>query len=368
MSPRDIEQHIKSIEIRFRELEVELASPEVYADTVKCRHLTSERRRISKILELYSSWNAAYRSVEENRNLLESEQDPEFRLLIESDLAECESVIPELEASLMGALVPPLPKDDRNTIVEIRPAAGGDEAALFAGELFRAYLKFAEGKGWKCETLELSETDLGGIKECVFSLEGEDVYSFMKFESGVHRVQRVPSTESGGRIHTSTITISVLPEAEEMDSIELRQEDLDISTFRASGAGGQHVNRTDSAVRIVHKPSGITISSQQERSQLRNREICLRILKAKLLEIRMREESERHASDKRAQVGTGDRSERIRTYNFPQNRITDHRYGISSFDLPGLMEGNFGQILDPIRESLNQEAVRNLLSGFTSGE
>ena len=186
----------------------------------------------------------------------------------------------------------------------------------------------------------------------------------MKFESGVHRVQRVPSTEASGRIHTSTVTVSVLPEAEEIDSIELRQEDLDISTFRSSGPGGQNVNRTDSAVRMVHKPTGITVSSQQERSQIRNREICLRILKAKLLEIKIREEAEKHASDKRSQVGTGDRSERIRTYNFPQSRITDHRYSVSAFDLPGLMEGKFEQILDPIRDSLNQEAVRQFLAGL----
>ena len=366
MTPHNISPHIDLMKIRFDELEKELASPDIYAKPAECKKLTSERRRISKILELYSAWTSALEDISSNTELLESETDPEFRNLIENDLVECREKSVSLENELMSSLVPPMPKDDRNTIVEIRPAAGGDEAALFAGELFRAYLKYSEQKGWKHEVLDSTETDLGGIKEAVFSLEGEEVYSFMKFESGVHRVQRVPTTESGGRIHTSTITVSVLPEAEEVDSIELRQEDLEISTFRASGAGGQHVNRTDSAVRIVHTPTGITVASQQERSQLRNREICMRILKAKLLEMKMREEAEKHASDKRAQVGTGDRSERIRTYNFPQSRVTDHRYGISAFDLPGLMEGDLGQILDPIRESLNQEAVENLLSGLSS--
>ena len=366
MTPSDIAPHIDLMKVRFSELEKELASPDIYAKPAECKRLTSERRRIANILELYSAWSAALNDIVSNTEFLETETDPEFRSLIENDLSDCQKKSEELENQLMSSLVPPMPQDDRNTIVEIRPAAGGDEAALFAGELFRAYLKFAEQKGWKHEVLDSTETDLGGIKEAVFSLSGDDVYSYMKFESGVHRVQRVPTTESGGRIHTSTITVSVLPEAEEVDSIDFRQEDLDISTFRASGAGGQHVNRTDSAVRIVHKPTGITVASQQERSQLRNKEICLRILKAKLLEMRMREEAEKHASDKRAQVGTGDRSERIRTYNFPQSRVTDHRYGISAFDLPGLMEGDLGQILDPIRESLNQEAVQNLLSGLSS--
>ena len=366
MKPSDIGQHIDSLKARFSDLEEELAAPDIYGDPQRCKQLTSERRRIQTILDLFSAWTTALEQISENTLMLETENDPEFRAMIEQDLNSCKENSVKLEENLTFALIPPQPKDDRNTIVEIRPAAGGDEAALFAGELFRAYLKFSEEKHWKHEVLEISETELGGIKEVVFSLDGEDVYANMKFESGVHRVQRVPTTETGGRIHTSTVTVSVLPEAEEVDSISLNQEDLDISTFRASGAGGQHVNKTDSAVRIVHKPTGITVSSQQERSQIRNREICMRILKAKLLEIRMREEAEKHASDKRAQVGTGDRSERIRTYNFPQNRITDHRFGVSSFDLPGLMEGDFSQILTPIQTMINNENVQKLLSGFLS--
>ena len=210
--------------------------------------------------------------------------------------------------------------------------------------------------------LDQSDSDLGGIREATLSLSGTDVFSLMKFESGVHRVQRVPATESGGRIHTSTITVSVLPEADETDDIEIRHEDLEISTFRSSGPGGQNVNRTDSAVRIVHKPSGLVVASQQERSQIRNREIALRILKAKLLEIQRREEAARHAASKRMQVGTGDRSERIRTYNFPQNRITDHRYGVSAYDLPSLMEGNLDLILTPILEIESKRAIDSILA------
>ena len=223
--------------------------------------------------------------------------------------------------------------------------------------MFRLYAKYAEHRGWKYELLDLSESELGGVKEVTFSLSGDDVFSRMKFESGVHRVQRVPVTETSGRIHTSTITVSVLPEAEDMDDIVLQNEDLEISTFRSSGPGGQNVNRTDSAVRIVHKPSGITVASQQERSQIRNREIALRILKTKLLEIRQREEARKHADSKRQQVGTGDRSERIRTYNFPQSRVTDHRFGISVHDLTGLLEGGLDLLLDQI---LTEEGRRNL--------
>ena len=299
--------------------------------------------------------------------MLAQEKDPEFLALLEADLEELEKRSAQIEQRLTIALIPRDAADSRDTIVEIRPAAGGEEAALFAGEMFRMYLKFAEKNGWRSEVLEQSDSDLGGIKEAVFSLSGNDVFSLMKFESGVHRVQRVPATESGGRIHTSTITVSVLPEAEETDEIEVRHEDLEISTFRSSGPGGQNVNRTDSAVRILHKPSGLVVASQQERSQIRNREIALRILKAKLLEIQRREEAARHAASKRMQTGTGDRSERIRTYNFPQNRITDHRYGVSAYDLPSLMEGNLDLILDPVLAVESKQAIDGILSGSHAG-
>lgn len=348
---------------RFDELEKQLAAPDIYSRPAECKALSRERQYLAGIFESYEAWNRVLEEIRGNRELLTQEKDPEFLALLESDLEELEKRSAQIEQRLTIALIPRDAADSRDTIVEIRPAAGGEEAALFAGEMFRMYLKFAEKKGWRSEVLEQSDSDLGGIREAVFSLSGNDVFSLMKFESGVHRVQRVPVTESGGRIHTSTITVSVLPEAEETDEIEIRHEDLEISTFRSSGPGGQNVNRTDSAVRILHKPSGLVVASQQERSQIRNREIALRILKAKLLEIQRREEAARHAASKRMQVGTGDRSERIRTYNFPQNRITDHRYGVSAYDLPSLMEGNLDLILDPVLAVESKQAIDGILSG-----
>ena len=241
----------------------------------------------------------------------------------------------------------------------MQPAAGGDEAALFTSELFRAYLYFAEKQGWKVEILEQSDTDLGGVKNVSFSLSGCDVYSKMKFESGVHRVQRVPATEAGGRIHTSTITVSVMPEAEEVE-LDIRQEDLRFDVFRSSGPGGQCVNTTDSAVRVTHIPTGLSVASQQEKSQHRNKEIAIRILYARLLERKQSEEAAKQAADKRSQVGTGDRSERIRTYNFPQNRVTDHRFNVSTFDLPKLMQGELDLILNPIFKLVCEQQLDSL--------
>ena len=363
MQPQDIAVHIGSMKERFDELEKQLAAPDIYSRPAECKALSRERQYLAGIFESYEAWNRVLEEIRGNRELLTQEKDPEFLALLESDLEELEKRSAQIEQRLTIALIPRDAADSRDTIVEIRPAAGGEEAALFAGEMFRMYLKFAEKKGWRSEVLEQSDSDLGGIREAVFSLSGNDVFSLMKFESGVHRVQRVPVTESGGRIHTSTITVSVLPEAEETDEIEIRHEDLEISTFRSSGPGGQNVNRTDSAVRILHKPSGLVVARQQERSQIRNREIALRILKAKLLEIQRREEAARHAASKRMQVGTGDRSERIRTYNFPQNRITDHRYGVSAYDLPSLMEGNLDLILDPVLAVESKQAIDGILSG-----
>lgn len=355
MQPQELNRILAPMRIRAEELDSLLADPAVYADSAKSGAFLREKKHLNDIFSMLEKWERDLAELAENKSLLESEEDPEIRMLAEAEIPVLESRCAEAEKAMMMFLIPPDPHDTRNTIVELRPAAGGDEAALFAAEMFRMYLHYAEKRGWKAEVLELSETGLGGVKNVTFSLSGNDVFSRMKFESGVHRVQRVPATESGGRIHTSTITVSVLPEADDqLDDVEIRQEDLEISTFRSSGPGGQNVNRTDSAVRIVHIPSGLVVASQQERSQIRNREIALRILKSKLLEIRRREEAAKYAESKRLQVGTGDRSERIRTYNFPQCRITDHRYGISSFDLPRLMEGDLDQILDPILEQIGR--------------
>ena len=347
MTPEDIAGYIDNLRGRFAELETAMADPGLYARTAECRQVTQEHRKLESLFNRFDAWTGALNELAENREMLTVEEDADLRELIESDIAVLEEKAARLESEIQLPLLPPDPTDARNIIVEIKPAAGGDEAALFAGELFRAYAHYAEKQGWKLEILDQSDTDLGGIKNVSFSLSGDEVYSRMKYESGVHRVQRVPETESGGRVHTSTVTVAVMPEAEEVE-IDVRPEDLRFDVFRSSGPGGQCVNTTDSAVRVTHIPTGLSVASQQEKSQHRNKEIALRILYARLLERKQQEEADKQAADKRSQVGTGDRSERIRTYNFPQNRVTDHRFNINTFDLPKLMEGDLGLILDQI--------------------
>ncbi len=362
MTPDDIAPYISKLEARFGELERALVDPAVYAKIDECRRLSQERRKLELLFGTCRAWNKALRDIDDTAGLLAGEEDAELRELAESDLAALREKAAELEMKLQISLLPPDPNDERNIIVEIKPAAGGDEAALFAGELCRAYFRYAESRGWKLEVLEQTPSDLGGLKNVSFSLSGDEVYSRMKYESGVHRVQRVPETEAGGRIHTSTVTVSVMPEAEDVE-IDIRQEDLRFDVFRSSGPGGQCVNTTDSAVRVTHIPTGIAVASQQEKSQHRNKEIALRILYARLLEIKRREEQSKLAADKRSQVGTGDRSERIRTYNFPQSRVTDHRFGLTIHSLPALMEGAFDPLLDQILQQECEEKLESLRQG-----
>lgn len=347
MVPEDIAGYIENLHGRFAELEAALADPAIYAKGAECRRVSQEHRKLETLFRKFDDWRKALAGLADNREMLTAETDAELRELIAADIAELEVKAQKLEADIQISLLPPDPNDAKNIIVGIKPAAGGDEAALFAGELFRAYMKFAEKKGWRIEVLDQTDTELGGIKDVSFSLSGDEVYSLMKYESGVHRVQRVPATEAGGRIHTSTVTVAVMPEAEEVE-LDIRPEDLRFDVFRSSGPGGQCVNTTDSAVRVTHIPTGIAVASQQEKSQHRNKEIALRILYARLLEHKQQEEADKQAADKRSQVGTGDRSERIRTYNFPQNRVTDHRFNVNTFDLPKLMEGELDLILDQI--------------------
>lgn len=347
MVPEDIAGYIENLHGRFAELEAALADPAIYARGAECRRVSQEHRKLETLFRKFDDWRKALAGLADNREMLTAETDAELRELIAADIADLEERAQKLEADIQISLLPPDPNDAKNIIVGIKPAAGGDEAALFAGELFRAYMKFAEKKGWRIEVLDQTDTELGGIKDVSFSLSGDEVYSLMKYESGVHRVQRVPATEAGGRIHTSTVTVAVMPEAEEVE-LDIRPEDLRFDVFRSSGPGGQCVNTTDSAVRVTHIPTGIAIASQQEKSQHRNKEIALRILYARLLEHKQQEEADKQAADKRSQVGTGDRSERIRTYNFPQNRVTDHRFNVNTFDLPKLMEGELDLILDQI--------------------
>ena len=347
MTPADIENHISNLKLRGKELETALSAPDVYSDLTKFRQMSQELSKLDSLFTDFDRWQDSLQQLADNQEMLSGENDPEMRELLENEIAELNTSCAELEKSVQIALLPPDPNDAKNIIVEIKPAAGGDEAALFAGDLFRAYMHYAEKQGWKLELLDESPTDLGGIKDVSFSLSGNEVFSRMKYESGVHRVQRVPATEAAGRIHTSTITVAVMPEAEEVE-LDIKPDELRFDVFRSSGPGGQCVNTTDSAVRVTHIPTGLSVASQQEKSQHRNKEIALRILYARLLERKQEEEAKKQAANKRSQVGTGDRSERIRTYNYPQNRVTDHRFNVSTFDLPKLMEGDFDLILAPI--------------------
>ena len=361
LKPEDISLHIKRLKDNFKELEKRLSDPGIFSRQKEYREVSKEHQKLSSLFQDYDRWTAAIVELDENRFLLEEEDDEEMKSMVSVDIQNLEKEISSLENKVRILLVPPDPNDSRDIIVEIRPAAGGDEAALFAGDMYRAYTRFAEIKGWKLELLDFTGSALGGIKEAFFSLSGADVYSFMKYEFGVHRVQRIPTTESGGRIHTSTITVSVLPEAEEVE-LEIRTEDLRFDYFRSSGPGGQCVNTTDSAVRVTHIPTGVSVASQQEKSQHRNKATALRILRARLLEVQQQEEAAKQADSKRQQIGTGDRSERIRTYNFPQNRVTDHRFGISIYDLPSIMSGEFETLFEQIIAVDSERAIEKLLS------
>ncbi|MBN2640502.1 MAG: peptide chain release factor 1 [Victivallales bacterium] len=360
MTPGDISRYIEKQKNHFKELEARLSDPAIYADHLESKKVSLEHRKLSSLFKLYDRWTEALQELEDNRSLLEEESDGELSEMIADDIAALEAETLKLEKQVQIALIPPDPNSARNIIVEVRPAAGGDEAALFAGELYRVYTRFAETQKWKVEILDYTVSDLGGIKGAMFSLAGDDVYSKMKYESGVHRVQRVPVTESGGRIHTSTVTVSVMGEAEEVE-MDINPEDLRIDVFRASGPGGQCVNTTDSAVRITHIPTGVCVVSQQEKSQHRNKDLAMRVLRARLLEHAQQQEMAKQAAEKRSQVGTGDRSERIRTYNFPQNRVTDHRFGVSMYNLPLLMEGDFEPLLEEITAVDSERQFESLL-------
>lgn len=353
MSKIDIGPLVERMRGAFREVEAKLASPDAFSDREQFAELTREHQRLSGLIQAYDLQRAKEQELADSKEMLAEETDEEFRAMLEAEIPELTSQVAEQQRAVMSLILPPRPNDSRNSIVEMRPAAGGDEAALFVGDLHRAYMRFAESMGWQVELLSVTESDLGGIRDVAFSLQGDSVFRYMQFESGVHRVQRVPTTEASGRIHTSTITVAVLPEAQEVD-IEIRNEDIKMDVFRASGPGGQCVNTTDSAVRLTHIPSGLVVASQQEKSQHRNREIAMRILRSRLLEKIQQEEAAKQAAERKSQVGTGERSERIRTYNFPQNRITDHRYGITHYNLPDVMEGAIRSLLEEILAAENQ--------------
>ena len=325
------------------EVETELGDPKVFENNRRAQDLGREYARLKNLVNLGDRLLKAQEELEENRALADGD-DPEMAEMAAEEIPALEEEIPRLEKEVQFGLVPPDPTDSRNTIVEIRAGAGGDEAGLFVGDLYRMYTHFATAQGWTHELMESNAAELGGFREVVFALNGEEVYKQMKFESGVHRVQRVPATEASGRIHTSTVTVAVLPEAEEVD-VEIDPNDLEVDVYRSSGPGGQSVNTTDSAVRLTHKPTGLVVTCQDEKSQHKNKAKAMKVLRSRLLDLRIAEEQAKYAAERKAQVGTGERNERIRTYNFPQNRVSDHRIELTLHSLPQFMEGEIGEMV-----------------------
>ena len=323
-----------------------LMDPGILSDQEQCKKIMKEQKSILPIVEKYSEYKKCRQIIKEDKELL-GNSEKEFREMVQTEIEENELKIEELTDELKILLLPKDPNDSRNVIVEIRAGAGGEEAALFAGVLFRMYSMYAEIKRFKIEILNINETELGGYKEISFMVIGEGAYSKLKYESGVHRVQRVPETEASGRIHTSTVTVAVLPEAEDVE-VDVNPADLQIDTFRASGAGGQHINKTESAIRITHIPSGLVVECQDERSQYKNKEKAMKVLKSRLLEIKTKEQTDAMASERKSQVGTGDRSERIRTYNYPQGRVTDHRIGLTLYKLESILNGDMDEVIDSL--------------------
>jgi len=342
---------------RFDELSKSISDPEVIADQNKFRDLCKEHSDLTPIVEKYNEYKAAKQQLEESKEMLGESLDKEFKELVQAEYDDAKEKIAQYEEELKILLLPKDPNDDKNVIVEIRGGAGGDEAALFAGDLLRMYSMYAETRRWKIETLSLNQTELGGIKEVSFGITGQGAYSRLKYESGVHRVQRIPSTESGGRIHTSTVTVAVLPEVEEVE-VEINPNDLKIDVFRAGGPGGQCVNTTDSAVRITHLPTGLVVSCQDEKSQLKNKEKGMKILRSRLYDLLQSQQHDEIAEQRKSQVGTGDRSERIRTYNFPQGRVSDHRIGLTIHRLDAVLNGDLDEIIDALNTHYQAEKLK----------
>lgn len=342
---------------RHEELSSLINDPDIIADQTRWQTLMKEYSTVTPIAEKYREYCDAKKAVEEAVEMLDDNPDEEFRELLKEELAENKTKLAETEQELKLMLIPKDPNDDKNVIMEIRGGAGGDEAALFAGDLFRMYTRYAEKHGWKTEFMSASESDLGGFKEVCFMITGQGAYSRLKYESGVHRVQRVPETESGGRIHTSTVTVAVLPEADEVD-VDLNMNDVRIDVFRASGNGGQCVNTTDSAVRVTHIPTGIVVSCQDEKSQLKNKNKALKVLYARLYDMELAKHNAEIAGERKAQVGTGNRNERIRTYNFPQGRVTDHRVNLTLYKIDSIMEGDIDEIIDTLTAAEQAEKLK----------
>jgi len=352
----DLLKALESLEKRFEELSELLADPKVISDRNRYRPLAKEHADIDEILQKGRQYRKILKNINDNEEIIETSDDGELRELAESELDELREMFGKIKSELELLLVPKDPNDNKNAIVEIRAGTGGEEAALFAADLYRMYSRYIEDKGWKKDVMNTSATGIGGIKEIIFLVEGRGVYGELKYESGVHRVQRVPQTEASGRIHTSASSVAVLPEAEEVD-IKIDPNELKVDVFRSSGPGGQSVNTTDSAVRITHIPTGTVVTCQDEKSQLKNKNKAMKVLRSRLLDKAMSEHNNDIAQQRKNQVGTGDRSEKIRTYNFPQNRVTDHRFGLTLYDLENIMNGDISELIDEAKKAAHQELL-----------
>ncbi len=351
-------EDMEQVEERFDQLEVELAQPELLKDQEAYQKITRQHSELSKVVTTYRQLKKMRAEKEETQGLLD-DPDVDMREMAEAELSEIGRAIENLEKELKVLLLPKDPNDEKNILLEIRAGTGGEEAALFAADLFRMYSRYAEKRKWRSEVMSMSSTGGGGFKEIIAAIEGDRVYSQLKFESGVHRVQRVPTTESQGRIHTSAVTVAILPEAEEVE-VEIRPEEIKIDVYRSSGPGGQSVNTTDSAVRITHLKTGLVVTCQDEKSQHKNKAKALKVLRARLLDMKLQEQQEKISEDRRVQVGTGDRSERIRTYNFPQGRMTEHRIGLTLYRLEEIMEGDIQEIIEALATHYQAEALKTL--------
>ena len=348
-------EKLKMLALRREDLETQLEEPGIYGDAEKLRAINRELKEIIPVVEAYQ----AYRKAESDRLAAEELlHDPDFRELAQEELERAKAEIERLGEELKVLLLPKDPNDERNVIMELRCGVGGEEGALFAHSLLRMYTMYAQSRGWKMETVSLNETELGGVKECSVLIEGEGAFSRLKFESGVHRVQRVPETESGGRIHTSAATVAVLPEAEDVE-LEIDPKELQIDTYRSSGAGGQHVNKTESAIRITHLSTGLVVECQDERSQYKNKDKAMKVLRSRLLEMEREKQDAATAAERKSQIGSGDRSERIRTYNFPQGRVTDHRIGLTLYKIDAIMDGALDEIIDALVTADQAEKLKN---------
>lgn len=350
---------LEDLLIRFEEILSELQEPDVANDQTRFRKLMKEQADLTPIVEAYTEYKNAKQAIADSEEMLEEESDEEMRELAKEELSSSKKRVEELEHELKILLLPKDPNDEKNIMVEIRAGAGGDESALFAAEVYRMYVHYAESKRWKTELISISENGIGGFKEVVFMVSGQSVYSRMKYESGVHRVQRVPETESGGRIHTSTITVAVMPEAEEVDVV-IDEKDIRIDVMRASGNGGQCVNTTDSAVRLTHIPTGIVVSCQDEKSQLKNKDKALKVLRSRLYELEQQKAHDEEAAKRKSQIGTGDRSEKIRTYNYPQGRVTDHRIKLTLHKLDSIMNGDLDELIDSLTAADQAAKLSNM--------